>query len=75
MLWILFSYVRENKFLYTCIKKLIKYFFKTHDYFQNIIINIMFLLNKFLFYMQNTQCLHRTCCRLYTFYLHKHNLC
>ena len=52
------------------------FFFKTHDYFQNIKFNVMFLLNKFLFYMQNTvQCLHCTRCRFYMFYLQKQILC
>jgi len=31
-------------------------------------INVVFLLNNFVFYMQKTiQCLHHTCCRFYVF--------
>jgi len=36
---------------------------KTHDYLQNIKINVVFLLNDFLFYMQNTvQCVFVCVC-------------
>jgi len=35
-------------------------------------LRVVFLLNNFLFYMQNTvQCLHRTRCRLHVFYVQK----
>jgi len=43
---------------------------KTRDYFQNININTVFLLNKFLFYMQY---LHRTRCKFYVFVSQKLN--
>jgi len=34
---------------------------ETHDYFQIININVVFILNNFLFYIQNNvQCLHHT---------------
>ena len=49
MLWILFFYVYENKF--EKVNKLI--FFKTHNYFQNIKINVMFLLNNFNLYAKH----------------------
>jgi hypothetical protein len=68
MLWILFSNAHENKFLYTYLRKFFFFekvnkliFFKSHDYFQNMKINVIFLLNNFLFYMKNiVQCLHHT---------------
>ena len=55
----------------TCMRKLISHkILETNDYFQNININVVFLLINFLFYMQNTfQCLHRSHCRFYVFIL------
>jgi len=47
---------------------------KTHDYFQDINIIIVFLLNIFLFYIQNTvKYYYRTCCRFYVFISQKSN--
>jgi len=42
------------------------FFLKTHDFFQNININVMFLLNSFSFYMLNTiKYFHDTRCRFF----------
>jgi len=45
---------------------------ETRDYFLNFNIDVVFLFNNFLFYMQNTvQCLHCIRCRSYAIYLQK----
>jgi len=59
----MFIHAEKNFYVPICDSRYDK-ILKTHDYFQNININIMFLLIKFLFYMQNiVQCLHCFRCR------------
>ena len=68
-LMILYVYIHRKKIMYRYMIVDMK-ILKTRDYFQNININTVFLLNKFLFYMQY---LHRTRCKFYVFVSQKLN--
>jgi len=56
-------YVEEIFYVPICDSRYDK-ILKIRNYFVNININVVFLLNKFLFYIQNTvQCLYHSHCR------------
>jgi len=54
LLQILSGYIYINKFYIHIWKSRYDKLLETHDYFQYVNINVVFLLNNFLFYMQDT---------------------